>query len=162
MLTIERLKALLQYDPATGYFNWKVKRRGVTPGRPAGYVSKGYRYVSIDGRTYLSHRLAWFYMKGVFPKGQVDHKNRCKDDNRWDNLREANNAQQAMNTDMRVNNTSGYRGVYYYKGKWVAMLGRKYVAIGKNIGPVAAAYEKAAREKFGEFIPQDAAAAPRR
>lgn len=31
-------------------------------------------YIKVRKRGYLGSRLAWFYMTGSWPKGEVDHK----------------------------------------------------------------------------------------
>ena len=66
-LTHERLTELLDYDPATGVFVWKFARQGVVAGSIAGSITKGYRYIRIDGGDFLAQRLAWFYVNGVWP-----------------------------------------------------------------------------------------------
>jgi HNH endonuclease len=49
--------------------------------------SDGYRVIEIDETEYFAHDLAWLWMTGEFPKGQIEHINGIKDDNRWCNLR---------------------------------------------------------------------------
>jgi hypothetical protein len=53
---------------------------------------------------------------------QVDHENRIKTDNYIDNLRPATQSEQNCNKDIRSNNTSGYTGVIYSRGKWEARI----------------------------------------
>lgn len=54
----------------------------------AGYInSEGYRVINIDGTEYFAHDLAFLYMTGDFPKGEVEHINRKRDDDRWCNLK---------------------------------------------------------------------------
>jgi len=55
----------------------------------------------------------------------IDHKNRNKLDNRKSNLRLCNKSQNAINSKIRVDNTSGVRGVYWnnQKNKWQAQIG---------------------------------------
>lgn len=42
--------------------------------------------VSIKNRRYLLHRLAWLWMTGAMPRGDIKHRNGKHDDNRWANL----------------------------------------------------------------------------
>lgn len=58
MLTAERLRELLHYDPATGLFRWLVARNShagkVKPGAIAGCEHQGRVVVTIDGKSYLA------------------------------------------------------------------------------------------------------------
>ena len=78
LLTQERLKELLSYDPATGIFAWKTRRNQLSDiGQRAGTIHVcGYRVIRIDESGYQAGRLAWFYMTGQWPKSEIDHKNR--------------------------------------------------------------------------------------
>lgn len=124
-LTAERVRELLDYDPATGVFRWKRRRKGVrSDGAIAGSPADGYyTSITVDRVQYLVHRLAWLYMYGVWPVSQLDHINEDKTDNRLANLREATNAQNTQNvTALRSTNTSGYLGVSWEcrKRRWQA------------------------------------------
>lgn len=89
-LTHSRVKELVHYDPEKGVFTWAAKRPRCRPGDVAGsLMTVGYVVVMLDGRKVYGHRLAWFYVHGVWPRGVVDHKNHVKHDNRIDNLRDA-------------------------------------------------------------------------
>ena len=123
-LTAERLKELLNYDPNTGVFTWRV-RRGFTA--PAGGVagtkdSRGYIQIGVDRTLYLAHRMAWFYTHGCWPENALDHINRVRTDNRIAKLRPATHALNNQNASRRVDNKSGATGVYYNKklSKWQA------------------------------------------
>ena len=127
MLTQARLKELLDYDPSTGLFTWKVGRSGVRKGSSAGSLNNhGYMRISIDGKRYQSHIVAFLYMTGSFPHEEVDHMNNIRDDNRWENLREASKYQNAKNTKIRKDNTSGFKGVYWHKRhkKWTVQINK--------------------------------------
>jgi hypothetical protein len=54
------------------------------------------------------------------PKGQIDHENRDRLDNRRANLRVCTTQQNNRNISMRKDNTSGYKGVFLDKttGHW--------------------------------------------
>lgn len=130
-LTQERLRRLLFYDPETGVFTWRIGRgrqsAGGIAGCPFSKREGGPRYLAIgvDGRLYQNAgRLAWLYMIGDFPKGQVDHKNRNSLDNRWSNLRLATHGQNQANRGPQKNNTSGLKGVIYIasRKRWRAQI----------------------------------------
>ena len=112
-LNQSRLKELLAYDPDTGVFTRLVKsNRNVRIGAVAGTCdSKGYGQISVDGKLYRAHRLAWLWMTGAWPVAQLDHRNGVRHDNRWENLREATNGENNQNAAIRSNNTSGFMGV---------------------------------------------------
>lgn len=96
-LTQERLKQVLEYDPATGFFR-RFGKKGLLRGVAGTLdVSNGYVKIMVDHVIYRAHRLAFLYMEGVFPPNDVDHRNRKKSDNRWSNLRHATPSQNAAN-----------------------------------------------------------------
>ena len=124
-LTQDALKQMLWYDPETGVFRWRHERNNgkINPWTAAGSPdNKGHIKIQIGKQMHRAHRLAWLYMTGAFPMQQIDHRNLIKDDNRWCNLREANQAQNQWNTGLRRDNKSGVKGVHFsavYK-KWIA------------------------------------------
>jgi hypothetical protein len=126
LITQERLKSLLTYDPDTGEFRWRVDCGcRAKAGNLAGtFTAKGYRYIRIERRGYMAHRLAWLYMTGGWPTAQVDHINRVKQDNRWGNLRAATNMENSQNQPRRRTNISGVTGVHFYPryAKWCASI----------------------------------------
>lgn len=116
-LTQSRLKELFNYDPETGVFTRKS-------GAIAGTLrSDGYRKITVDRVQYYSHRLAWLYMTGELLK-DIDHIDRNPSNNRFSNLRSVTKSQNQHNRIKQYNNTSGYKGVIYYKrtGKWRACI----------------------------------------
>lgn len=157
MITQARLKYLFDYDPEVGDFVRKVKvASNVKVGDIAGCShNNGYISIGIDKKLYLAHRLAWLYMTGSFPKEMTDHINHIRHDNRFCNLREATNAQNARYSYPRKNNTSGRKGVSLLRKKYVAEVkynGKKvYLGLFDNIEEASAAYEAKAKELFGEF-----------
>lgn len=128
MLTQERLKELLHYDPETGIFTRisAPSQRSDLLGKVAGANNgSGYKMISIDGIKYYCHRLVWLYVHGAFPEDEIDHMNGSRSDNRFKNLRDASRLKNAQNfTKPRSDNTSGYLGVSYDKRRerWIARI----------------------------------------
>jgi len=110
-LTASRLRELLHYDPETGVFTHICPRQRVVLGSVAGSLGQnGYRKHRLDGVTFSGHRLAWLYMTGDWPKGQIDHINGIRDDNRISNLRDVPQAINSQNRRTALNST-GFLGV---------------------------------------------------
>lgn len=154
-LNQNRLKELLDYNPDTGVFTWKVSRGSVR----AGSVSKatdtyGYTHIKINRRIYRAHRLAFLYMTGNFPEYEVDHINGVPDDNRWVNLRAVAHIENGKNQKKPNDNTSGFIGVCWNKKnrKWYVQINvdgkRKHV--GSYVCKMAAVGARRAAElKYG-------------
>jgi hypothetical protein len=97
--TLKYLKEILEYNEQTGIFTWKENRgSNKTKGKIADNKNlRGYITIGINGKRYKAHRLAWLYIYGDFPKGQIDHINGVRDDNRIENLRIVTNRQNCQN-----------------------------------------------------------------
>lgn len=153
-VTHEQLKKLLRYDNRTGEWFWRVVTRKSLVGDRAGCIntSTGYYQLSLDKQLYGGHVLAWFYVTGIWPVREIDHKNRQRADNRWNNLREADHIQNCVNAPKKKNNTSGYKGVHKTKaGKFRAYFRRKHIGIFSDAETAAAARDAVAAKQFGEF-----------
>jgi hypothetical protein len=146
----------IEYYASIGVFRWRVSPSiRVSAGSLAGSVGgDGYWQIQYRGRKYIGHRLAWFLMTGVWPAGQIDHRNGDKLDNRWCNLRLASSSQNCANTRSR-----GFlpKGVTLHRqtGKYQAQIkkGGKNFYLGLFESPIEAnaAYAQKARELFGDF-----------
>jgi len=139
-LTHERIKKLLHYDPGSGVFTRRVSSAGtLNAGTTTGYVKtnisgKRYCLISINGKQYSSHRLAFLHMTGSFPKDQVDHIDGNGTNNAWINLRQVSHLENQKNKRLHANNKSGIAGVRQHEPskKWHAyiMVEQKFIFLG--------------------------------
>lgn len=152
-MTQEEIKKHLTYDPETGIF---TKISGRKRGPYTGFKSTmGYRKIHINGHEYFLHRLAFLIMTGSIPE-QVDHINRNKEDNRWENLRATNNSLNQTNT--LTKRAAGFKGVRKKGSGWEASTervengDRKYYYLGlhKTFEEACQAVEIKSRELWGE------------
>jgi HNH endonuclease len=95
-------------------------------------------------------------MTGQWPKCQIDHINNIKSDNRWINLREANNQLNHYNLIKPKNNTSGAKGVRKLKnGKFAARIKFNkmeiYLGIYDSLELASKAYFEKSKELANEF-----------
>lgn len=120
MISQSKLHSIFNYNIDTGLFTYKVnKNRQARIGDVAGRTtSKGYTQITIDGKTYVAHKLAFLYEKGYYPEKQIDHKNRVKTDNRLSNLKEVTQFENMKNLNKRQDNTSGKAGVARKGKNW--------------------------------------------
>lgn len=85
----DRVREVLDYNPATGVFVWKISpAKNVKAGSIAGGNGEGtgYRYIRVDGAEVIASRLAFFYVTGSWPDRRVRHKNGNRQDLRFENL----------------------------------------------------------------------------
>ena len=152
----DRLKHLIDYDPATGMLTWRHSKK--MKGKPAGYANEhGYGVVNIAGQDYRAHWLAWMYVHGRWPLTNIDHITGVPSDNRISNLREATHAQNMANPKLPKTNKSGYKGVSWHAqaGKWQAHI--KHQGTNHYLGHFScpkeahAVYADAAKRLNGEF-----------
>ena len=157
MITAERLKVLLAYDPLSGHFTWINRRRACRFGEVAGSTrTNGYRRIGLDNHMYLAHRLARLYMTGEWPAHEIDHKDGDRSNNRFANLRAASAAENHQNRAKRSDNSSGLVGATNVRGRWQAAIVVKGVR--HYLGAFATAVEAhsaylAAKSRLHEFQP---------
>ena len=151
---------LLEYFPESGFWVWRINHgTKIKAGQPAGHKDKrGYVWIGINGRLYLAHRLAHFYQTGEWPPNLIDHRDRDKSNNRWNNIRPATVQQNLANCGKQKSNTSGFKNVYFRGEKrrrpWAVQIrcGKLiYYGCFATIEEADAAAEKARVELFGEF-----------
>lgn len=149
------LTTILSYNPATGGFTWrKQQARCTVVGSTAGSVNKsgGYRRISILRKSYLEHRLAWFYMTGKWPAADIDHRDGNRTNNCWGNLRQATKSQNSGNRKAKAKFKGTTRAC---NGKWHAKIffeGKLiYLGAFNTRKEAHEAYTAKAIELFGEF-----------
>lgn len=136
MITRDLLISLLNYDPQSGRFVWRVRDRSYFEssrsfkqwndryaGKEAGTTKpdSGYRMIAIFKKQVRAHHLAWLWMYGVMPSGEVDHINGKRDDNRIANLRDVPKHENTKNKRLLPSNKTGHHGVTVAKhGKFRA------------------------------------------
>lgn len=157
MITHNRLREVITYDPETGIFVWRVGRQKCKAGAVAGRINIGYVEIMIDGKMYLGHRLAWFYVHGVWPDGNLDHKNLIRSANWIDNLRPATVQQNGYNRGAARNNKLSTKGVCVRPGgryqAQICIEGKNtYLGMFDTPELAHAAYRAEAEKHHGEFL----------
>ncbi len=155
MLTQERLKEALHYNKETGAFIRLIKRPNCGVGDSAGSITaNGYLEIGVYGGSYTAHRLAFLYVDGYFPEGDVDHKNGNKTDNTWLNLRHVTRTCNSQNVAVSKLNSSGITGVGWSKcsNKWAAriVVGGKSWHLGVYASKLEAALARFTEEVWNE------------
>lgn len=122
-LTHELLTSYLKYNETKGEFTWiKRPNKNIHLHTRAGTKNAtGYRVISLFGKRYLEHRLAWFFVHGEMPEHEIDHINQIRDDNRISNLRQVTRSENQRNKtrkDSRVDEV----------GIWWCRRRKRYIA----------------------------------
>lgn len=155
----EYVKANLNYDRFTGDLHWTCEggfNRNTT--KPAGtVVGDGYKSITTIYGLLKCHKICWYLAYGSWPDKHIDHIDGNKENNRLDNLRLVTNQQNSFNARGHKDGSSRFKGVFLEgrSGKWLARISKSGKS--KHIGyfscevEAAKAYNKAAKELFGEF-----------
>jgi len=147
MITQQELHELLFYKEENGDFTWKKKRRGVRTGLILGTCNGfGYLRITVLGRSYYAHRLAWFYVNGEWPI-TIDHIDGNRGNNSIENLRSCTQIDNNQNTHGPSSRSkTQILGVSWHKKakKWQAHIciykERKYLGLFDNVFEAQKAY----------------------
>lgn len=144
----------ISYDPETGFFTRLTHHTpDLVGGRADRPAKRNYRHLCFEGRRYLAHRLAWFFVHGKWPEMTIDHINGDPSDNQISNLRLADMAQNSSN---RRPTGRFLKGVTMHRcGRFQASIkvrGRQiHLGLHETEEGAHSAYAIAAAEHHGEF-----------
>jgi hypothetical protein len=155
-LSKEYLQSIFEYKDGKLY--WKIRPANcVKIGDEAGCLdSNKYYKVRINKKMYGLHRIIYAMHYGYFPK-MIDHIDGNEANNKIENLRNANDAQNQWNTRKNIRNTSGFKNVYFRKSRnfWVCQFQVNKQTLSKGgfkTAEEASVYaEKLRKELHGEF-----------
>lgn len=109
----EELDNIFYYEEGKLFF-----KNGTVAGRA---MPNGYLYVKLGTNSYSVSRIIWKMSTGVDPKGQIDHKDRNRQNNAIANLRDVTQYENMLNTKctgVSLHKSSGrYRARMMHKGK---------------------------------------------
>lgn len=113
MLTQEYLNTILTYED--GKIFWKIQKGYKNKvGKEAGYAHKdGYWRVELDGKSYKRSRVIFMMFHGYLPS-MVDHIDTTRNNDRIENLREADALRNAWNSKTKRTSTLKVKGVSYH------------------------------------------------
>lgn len=172
MITLDRAKTAVSYDPETGIFTWLYRddmpsRWNTMYAGKCAFTSidqRGYFQGSIDNKAVTPHRLAWTFANGEMPHQIVDHVNGVKTDNRASNLRLATVRQNQQNAGSH-GGSSSFCGVSFHRRdkRWQAYIvadgKHKHLGMFRYEIEAARAYDAAAIIHHGAFarlnLPQE-------
>ena len=122
----EKSLSLFEIDFGRGILIWKPR-----PDDPFMYRREGgearfkcgkYLAVGIDGETFLAHRVIWIAAHGDCPFYAIDHIDGDTLNNSLSNLRPASRSENKQNGKIYANNSAGFKGVSWLKGRWTARI----------------------------------------
>lgn len=138
--TVKVLRQLIRCEPETGKLFWLFRDKSwfaresyatrwnsVYAGKEAftSLGADGYRVGAVLAKPLLAHRVIWGVVTGMWPKGQIDHINGDRLDNRIENLRDIPAAENSRNRKSQHNSVTGVSGVTWHPRDeiWQARIG---------------------------------------
>lgn len=122
MPCLDYLNSVLEFKDGILY-NKVTRNSRAVKGELAGATAGKYRLITLQGKSFLLHRIAYYMANGNCPD-YIDHINNNPLDNRVENLREATVVQNQWNHGLNKANTSGIKGLSWAKKsqKWLACI----------------------------------------
>lgn len=123
LLSADEARRKLRYEPGTGLIYWRNRNpsTALNQGRAGTNTDKGYLQVTINGVSYLGHRVIWLIVHGVWPTYVIDHINGVPWDNRLANLRDVPQAINVQNVRRkRKDSKNKYPGIFPWKRRFGA------------------------------------------
>lgn len=171
MITQNYLKECIFYCPSSGIFTWlerprdhfktskghniqlaKYSKKEAGSDRFSDVSQTKYICISIDQRTYKSHRLAWLYFHGRMPAGDIDHIDGNGSNNAISNLRDVTASENSHNRPLAKSNKTGIMGVKRKDGAWYSFISHQrneiYLGRHKSLFDACCA-RKSAELKYG-------------
>ena len=140
---------------------WRIphRRNQIKAGTEAGTICQGYWKIQYQRKAYFRSNLVWVYFNGAIPaRMQIDHWDRNTLNDLLDNLRLGTKQQNDFNRGVAKRSISGFKGVCpcpWAPGEWMAQIfvEKKQILLGIFADKIEAAraYDRAARQHFGEF-----------
>ena len=112
-----RLKELFDYDAENGVLVWIDPTPSQLPFIDRKRNNQHRKVTRVDGSQYFESRLIWKWHFGTEPF-LVDHIDRNPQNNKIENLREGDSAQNQYNRELDRRNKSGARGVHHIYSKY--------------------------------------------
>lgn len=136
----------------------RIDPHPVTRHRCVGSInSNGHYQLKYHDCMYYLHRVIWIMHNGTIPPNtEVDHIDQDRGNNKIENLRLSTKSENLMNSKMRVNNTTGAKGVVKRpSGMYAARIDLKGKRLNlgtyRTIEEASQVVEEKREELFGEF-----------
>ena len=141
MITQDKVRQLFAYHKSGTLIRNVTVAYNAQAGDRVGYSGAlGYKQVTVEGVRYYIHQLIFLWHHGHLPT-LTDHINRCRSDNRIENLRECTPSMNNMNQGLRSDNTSGHKGIDYINGKYRVRVKGVHIGMYTTYGRACKAYK---------------------